>query len=221
MASRVVLFQDRSNKANALSHLAVLELADGLWEEAEQHFLEAETELHQALTVAPREVSLLNNFGVLKMHFADLRAETGRCSEAEGRHRRSIQAFSRVLAQDRQNPLFLLNMGSALHRRGKMFARQKRRTAAQRSYRAAIGVNDYALGIAPEYLRALANKGMYCEELGWLILRWARPHRQDIARQMFQEGVDAHETAHMIAPDEPRYREGLARLSDRLETLEN
>jgi len=66
MASRVVLFQDRSNKANALSHLAVLELADGLWEEAEQHFLEAETELHQALTVAPREVSLLNNFGVLK-----------------------------------------------------------------------------------------------------------------------------------------------------------
>lgn len=213
------LYQYLSNRANALVKLGDLQGRAGHRQAAGDSYRRALAMVATAIRIGPPEPQLLSNLGTTLVHTGNLLSRPRPRMLAERYYCLAVAVFGRAVRLSPRDPVLHNNLGSALHNRGKLYARQRRRKPTERYYRAAIRSADDALRQAPNYLIALSNKGMYCEELGWLILVWARPHRIPDAREMYQAALDAYARAADLAPDNTSYREAVTRHGNRLVQL--
>ena len=177
--------------------------------------------IHTARQLAPEgEYQLLTNLGNVLVHIGNFQSVHGHWIDADYSYQTAIAAHKRaILLSPEEDPVLYSNLSSAYHNRGRLYAGRRRRIPAERYYRAAIRVVTQSLRLAPHYLHALSNKGMYFEELGWLVLRWARPRQIPEARRLFEMAINAYDTASEVAPDNPQYRTSSQRIRGRLAAL--
>ncbi len=209
-------YQLLSNRGNALVNLGDLQARSGDHRAADRSYRRALAMMDLAIQIGPREPQLVGNLGTTLVHIGNNLAWPNSRMQADLYYRLAIAVFGAAIRLSPRGHVLHNNLGSALHNRGKLYARQRRRKPVERYYRAAIRAADRALRLAPNYLRALSNKGLYCEELGWLILVWARPQRIADARKLCQEALDTFERAAEIAPDSAEYRTAITLLRNRL-----
>lgn len=212
-------YQLVSNRGNALVELGDLHARSGDRQGADHSYRRALAMMDLATQIGPREPGLLSNLGTTLSHIGNNLAWPKPRMVADRYYRFAITVFQTAIRLSPRDQVLYNNLGSALHNRGRLYARQRRRKPAERYYRMAIRAADQALRRAPDYLLALSNKGMYCEELGWRILVWARPHRIPDARQLYQEALDAYAKATEIAPNNVDYRTAMTRLRNRLSQI--
>jgi len=197
-----------------------LKVRSGDTADAEDKYRRALAMIHAALRFAPEgEHALLSNLGNVLVHIGNFQSTYVRWTDADYSYRVAITAIKEAIRLSPEAPVYYNNLSSAYHNRGQLYARRRRRIPAERYYRAAIRAVTQSLRLAPHYLLALSNKGMYCEELGWLVLRWARPRQIPEARRVFEMAIDGYDTASEVARDNPQYQTSSQRIRGRLAAL--
>jgi tetratricopeptide (TPR) repeat protein len=213
-------FQYLSNRGNALVSLGDLRARAGDPQAAEASYRRAIAMILAALRFAPEgEYQLLSNAGKTLVHMGTFQGASGNWINADYSYRVAIGAFKKAVRLSPEDPVLFSNLSSAYHNRGRLYANRRRRIPAEHCYRAALRAVARSLHLAPHYLVALSNQGMYCEELGWLVLRWARPRRIPEAQQLFQMAIDAYDIASDVAPENTEYRTSSQRIRGRLAAL--
>jgi tetratricopeptide (TPR) repeat protein len=215
-------FRYLSNQANALRTQGQIQFDNGDLAGAETSFQAAENAIVLALDAMPDEAPLLNGLGLVKKGLADVRVMSGNYVGAEQQYRSAIRAFDEALQRNPTFAQFHSNKGTALHHLAKTYALQpRRRRSAVLCYRSALSATNDALKQAPEYLLALYNKGLYCEELSGLLWRRSRIRATQDAQRLIHIGIKAFEKAAFLAPDDVRYPRAVQRLRDRQNVFAN
>jgi tetratricopeptide (TPR) repeat protein len=201
-----------SNKANALTTLGKFQFDNGEMAAAGLSYQGSETAVLSALLAMPEEAPLYNNLGLAKKGLADVRVMSGDYSAAERLYRDALRAFDDAIQRDSTIALFHSNKGTTLHHLAKTYVLQRRRRSAALCYRSALSATHNALRQAPQYLLALYNTGLYCEELGTLLMRRSRNGPTRDAQRLLRRGITALDKAAALAPDDVRYPAAAQRL---------
>ncbi|WP_447212890.1 hypothetical protein [Bacillus cereus] len=182
---------------NAIMALAGLKLAQSLYQETHELYLQGLSCYKQSIAINPDDIEVLEKLGKVFRdigHLFELRSDY---EEARSHYQKSIEQYNLVLDTANQDISTLISKSKVLNSLGEVEETLSRYDEAEASYLSAVEELNLVLSITPNHLEALHTKALIMRDLATLRFSLAKEEEAEID---CQKSISIYEFVLQVTP---------------------